>query len=73
MFDDTPEPGTRAKVETDDGSEIAIHTGHAWASEDGSRLIENVKSWEEQPTEGELAISELPEQLEKPPTGEEEE
>ena len=70
MSDDTPEPGTKAKVQTDDGEETAVHTGHMWASEDGSRIIENVKSWEEIPAEGDLEIKELPDQLEEPPVGE---
>lgn len=69
MFEDVPEPGTKAKVQTDDGEETAVHTGIMWASEDGSRIIENVKSWEEIPDEGELEIKELPDKLEEPPVG----
>lgn len=70
---DTPEPGTRVKVQTDDGEEIAVYTGHMYGSEDGSRIIENVQSWEEAPSEGELAITGAPETLPEPPAGEHEE
>lgn len=55
---DTPEAGERCKVKTGKGEEIAIWTGHMWASEDGSRIIEGseIKSWKEAPSEGELKI-----------------
>ena len=70
MSDEMPEPGTKAKVQTDDGEETAVYTGHMWGSEDGSRIIENVKSWEEIQSEGELEVKDLPDQLEEPPIGE---
>ncbi len=70
MSDDTPEPGTKAKVQTDDGEETAVHTGHMWASEDGSRIIENVKAWEEIQGEAALEVKDLPDKLEEPPVGE---
>jgi len=55
---DTPEAGERCKVKTGKGEEIAIWTGHMWASEDGSRIIESseIQSWKEAPSEGELTI-----------------
>ena len=66
---DTPEAGARCKVQTDDGEEIAVYTGHMYASEDGSRIIENVKSWEEAPSEGLLRIRGLPDTLPEAPVG----
>ena len=66
---DTPEPGTRVNVQTDDGEEIAVYTGHMYGSEDGSKIIENVKSWEEAPNEGELEITGAPETLMEAPIG----
>lgn len=73
MSDDTPEAGERCKVTTDDGEEIAVWTGHVWASEDGSRIIETVKSWKEEPTPGDLEVQ-MPEgaSLEEAPKPEEE-
>ncbi len=60
MSDDTntPEPGQRCRVTADQGEEIAVWTGHMWASEDGSRIIESetIESWEEAPHEGDLQI-----------------
>lgn len=55
---DTPEAGTRCKAKTGKGEEIAIWTGHMWATEDGDRIIEaeEIESWEEAPSEGELTI-----------------
>ena len=55
---DTPEAGERCKVKTGKGEEIAIWTGHMWASEDGSRILDEgeIESWEEAPSEGELKI-----------------
>lgn len=55
---DTPEAGQRCKVKTGESEEIAVWTGHMWASEDGSRIIEGeeIESWEEAPHEGELKI-----------------
>ncbi|MFP4074451.1 MAG: hypothetical protein ACLFVZ_10475 [Actinomycetota bacterium] len=55
---ETPEAGERCRVKTSKGEEIAIWTGHMWASEDGSRIIEGseIESWEEAPSEGELKI-----------------
>ena len=70
MANEYPEPGTRAKVQTDEGEEIAVHTGHMWASEDGSRIIDNVESWEEAPSESELTVTGAPETLPEPPTPE---
>lgn len=71
MSDDTPEAGIKAKVQTDDGEETAVHTGHMWATEDGSKIIENVKSWEEIPADdSDLEIKDLPDKLEEPPVPE---
>ena len=55
---DTPEAGERCKVKTGKGEEVAIWTGHMWATEAGSRIIaaEEIQSWEEAPSEGELKI-----------------
>ncbi len=55
---DTPEAGERCKVKTDEGERIAIWTGHMWAAEDGSEIIEGskIESWKEAPSEGELKI-----------------
>ena len=69
MSNDHPEPGTRVKVQTDDGEEVAVYTGHSYGSEDGSRIIENVKSWEEAPQEGALEISGAPDELPEAPEG----
>jgi len=54
----TPEAGERCKVKTGAGEEIAIWTGHMWASEDGSRIIEgsDIQSWKEAPCETPLEI-----------------
>lgn len=56
---DTPEAGTRCKIKSSQGDEIAVWTGHMWASEDGSRIIDEgeIESWEEAPHEGELEIT----------------
>ena len=56
---DTPEAGERCRVKTSKGEEIAIWTGHMWASEDGSRILDGsaIESWEEAPSEGELTIT----------------
>lgn len=56
---DTPEAGTRCKVKTGEGEELAVWTGHMWASEDGSQIIDTsqIESWEEAPSEGELEIT----------------
>lgn len=71
MSEDTPEPGTKAKVLTDDGEEIAVHTGHMWASEDGGRILENVRAWKEIPADdSDLEIKDLPDRLEEPPVPE---
>lgn len=55
---DTPEAGERCRVKTGKGEEIAVWTGHMWASEDGSRILEGseIESWEEAPQKGELKI-----------------
>lgn len=55
---DTPEAGERCKVKTDEGERIAIWTGHMWAAEDGSEIIESAKieSWKEAPSPEELTI-----------------
>lgn len=61
MTDDksTPDAGQRCRVKADKGEEIAVWTGHMWASEDGSRIIESeaIESWEEAPHEDELTIT----------------
>lgn len=56
---DTPEAGTRCKVKTGEGDELAVWTGHMWATEDGSRILEGaeIESWEEAPSEGELEVT----------------
>ena len=69
MSEDTPEAGTRVTVETDEGSEVAVYTGHTFASEDGSRLIEGVKSWQEAPLEDELKVTGVPDELPEAPRG----
>ena len=56
MSDETPEPGIRCKVKTSDGEEIGVWTGHMWASEDGSRLLDGIESWEPAPHEDELRV-----------------
>lgn len=55
---DTPEAGMRCRVQLDEGEEIAVWTGHMWATADGSRIIEGseIESWEKAPHEGELEI-----------------
>ncbi len=55
---ETPEAGTRCRVELNEGQELAVWTGHMWATEDGSRILEGaeIKSWEKAPHEGELEI-----------------
>ncbi len=57
--ENTPEAGERCKVKTGAGEEIAVWTGHMWASEDGSRILgsSEIESWEEAPSEGELTIT----------------
>lgn len=54
----TPEAGERCKVTTGQGEEIAVWTGHMWASEDGSRIIDaaDIQSWTESPSETPLEI-----------------
>jgi len=54
----TPEAGERCKVTCGGKEEIAIWTGHMWASEDGSRIIEgsDIESWKEAPCETPLEI-----------------
>lgn len=54
----TPEAGERCKVRTAEGEQTAIWTGHVWASEDGSRLIEvdAIESWQEAPAGGDLEV-----------------
>lgn len=54
----TPEAGERCKVATAGGEQIAIWTGHMWASEDGSRLLdsEQIESWQEAPAGGDLEV-----------------
>ncbi len=68
-----PEAGQRCKVATGGGEEVAVWTGFMWASEDGSRLIDeaDIKSWEAAPAEGELKVT-FPEgvKMETPPEGE---
>lgn len=55
---DTPESGTRCKVTCGGKEEVAVWTGHMWAAEDGSRIIDGpeVQSWTEAPSEGELKV-----------------
>lgn len=55
---ETPEAGERCQVKTASGEETAIWTGHVWASEDGSRLIEAeaIESWQEAPLGGDLVV-----------------
>ncbi len=56
----TPEAGSRCKVKTSDGEEIAVYTGFMWATEDGSRILdpEDVESWEEEPLgDGEFQVA----------------
>lgn len=55
---ETPEAGTRCRVELSDGKQLAVWTGHMWATDDGSRILESseIQSWKEAPHEGELEI-----------------
>jgi hypothetical protein len=54
----TPEAGERCTDKTTEGEQTAIWTGHVWASEDGSRLIDSdpIESWQEAPTGGDLEV-----------------
>lgn len=47
----TPEAGSRCKVKTSEGEEIAVYTGFMWATEDGGRILDSgeIDSWEEEP------------------------
>lgn len=55
---DNPEAGERCTVKTADGEETAVWTGHVWAADDGSRLIdaEAIQSWEAAPIGGDLEV-----------------
>ena len=56
----TPEAGSRCKVKTSGGEEIAVYTGHMWAAEDGSRILDpgEIESWEEEPLgDGEFQVA----------------
>lgn len=54
----TPEPGGKCRVQTDEGEQTAIWTGHVWASEDGSSLIDadKIESWEEEAPVKEMEV-----------------
>ncbi|MCH9649025.1 MAG: hypothetical protein K0U98_12370 [Deltaproteobacteria bacterium] len=56
---DKPEAGERCKVQTSDGETEAIWTGHCWAVDNGSKILDEtgVQSWEAAPLQDELKIT----------------